>query len=322
MQINFPRLPIGVGLDEVALIVDVEAVLSYVVFQIRDETLKIDHCHQLQPAMFSRGSVARARVGGIGAGLWFTAAVDDVVLLSVLHEAVDAIVVALRDHDDWGLSGGRDGQYVSDLVADKAVLTVFKRHGIQVLSEESGLVGEGDGSLIAVVDPLDGSTNASRPLPWFATSLCVVDDAGARAAVVHDHPAGVRYDALRGGGARLDGALLPCREPVELADAIVGVNGLPPRNPGWAQYRALGAAALDLCAVADGRLDAYVDYDHEAHGSWDYLGGMLVCQEVGVTVGDAFGRNLVTTEHAARRTPVAAVGALFDDLVAARRDVS
>lgn len=254
--------------------------------------------------------------------MWFTADVDDVTLLSALHEAADAVVGAFRDHDDWGLSGGRDGQYASDLVADEAALTILERHGIQVLSEESGLVGEGDGSLVAVLDPLDGSTNASRLLPWFATSLCVVDGAGARAAVVHDHPTGVRYDAVRGGGARLDGALLPSRVAVELADAIVGVNGLPPRNPGWAQYRALGAAALDLCAVADGRLDAYVDYDHDAHGGWDYLGGMLVCQEVGVTVGDAFGRNLVTTEHAARRTPVAAVGALFDDLVAARRDVS
>lgn len=254
--------------------------------------------------------------------LWFTAAVDDATLLSALHEAVDAVVGAFRDNDDWGLSGGRDGQYTSDLVADEAALTILGRYGIQVLSEESGLVGEGDRSLVAVLDPLDGSTNASRLLPWFATSLCIIDGSGARAAVVHDHPAGVRYDAVRGGGARLDGALLPPRQPVELADAIVGVNGLPPRNPGWAQYRALGAAALDLCAVADGRLDAYVDYDHEAHGGWDYLGGMLVCQEVGVTVGDAFGRDLVTTEHAVRRTPVAAVGALFDDLIAARRDVS
>lgn len=272
--------------------------------------------------MVFRRCVARQWVGGIAPLLWFTAAVDDAALLSALHEAVDAVVGAFRDHDEWGLSGGREGQYASDLVADKAALEVLGRHGIQVLSEESGLVGEGDGSLVAVLDPLDGSTNASRPLPWYATSLCVVDDAGARAAVVHDHPAGVRYDAIRGGGARIDGTLLSPRDPVGLSDAIVGVNGLPPRNPGWAQYRALGAAALDLCAVADGRLDAYVDYDHEAHGSWDYLGGMLVCQEVGVTVGDAFGRDLVTIEHSDRRTPVAAAGSLFDDLIAARRAAS
>jgi len=254
--------------------------------------------------------------------LWFTAAMDDATLLTVLHEAVDAVVAAFRTQHDWGLSGERDGQYTSDLVADEAAVEVLQRHGIQVLSEESGLVGGGDGALVAVLDPLDGSTNASRPLPWFATSLCVVDDDGARAAVVHDHPAGVRYDAVRGGGARLDGVLLPERETVDLSDAIVGVNGLPPCNPGWAQYRALGAAALDLCAVADGRLDAYVDYDREAHGGWDYLGGMLVCQEVGVTVGDAFGRDLVTTVHDDRRTPVAAAGPLFEQLVAARQAAS
>ncbi len=272
--------------------------------------------------MFWSLCVAYSGVSEFAPDLWFTAAVDDAALLSVLHETVDAVVAAFRAHDDWGLSGGRDGQYASDLVADAAALAVLEGHGIQVLSEESGLVGKGDGALVAVLDPLDGSTNASRPLPWFATSLCVVDREGARAAVVHDHPAGVRHDAVRGGGARLDGVLLSTREPVDLSDAIVGVNGLPPVNPGWAQYRALGAAALDLCAVADGRLDAYVDYDHEAHGGWDYLGGMLVCQEVGVTVGDAFGRDLVTTAHGDRRTPIAAPGSLFDDLVAARRAAS
>jgi myo-inositol-1(or 4)-monophosphatase len=68
----------------------------------------------------------------------------------------------------------------------------------------------------------------------------------------------------------------------------------------------MGAAALDLCAVAGGRFDAYVDCSPSAHGSWDYLGGMLICQEAGAFVVDAFDRPLVTIEHAARRTPIAA----------------
>ena len=215
-----------------------------------------------------------------------------------------------------GPSGGREGQYASDLVADEAALDVFARAGISVLSEESG--GGGDG-LVAVVDPLEGSTNASRPLPWFATSICVLDGGRARAAVVHDHASGIRWEAAAGGGARVDGASLPRREPVALGDAIVAVNGLPPQNPGWAQFRCYGAAALDLCAVADGRFDAFVDFDHDALGPWDYLGGMLICQEAGVQVADAFDRRLVVTDHEARRTPVAGVGEAFDRLVAARR---
>ncbi len=106
----------------------------------------------------------------------------------------------------------------------------------------------------------------------------------------------------------------------DLGQALVGVNGLPGRHLGWGQFRALGAAALDLCAVASGRLDAYLDCADDAHGPWDYLGGLLVCHEAGATVVDAFDRDLVVLEHAARRTPVAAATAeVRDALVAARR---
>ena len=249
---------------------------------------------------------------------WFTAAVDNSELLFVLHSAVDAVVAAFDGHDDWGLAGGRPGQYTSDLVADDAAVAVLTDAGLRVLSEESGL-GHGNG-MVAVLDPLDGSTNASRPLPWYATSICVVDDSGPLAAVVHDHAAGVRHDALRDRGARVDGVPLVRREGVELGDALVAINGLPPRNPGWGQFRCYGAAALDLCAVADGRFDAFVDYDHDALGVWDYLGGVLVCREVGVEVVDAKGRDLVSLDPRARRTPVAAPGGLLAPLLEARRE--
>ncbi|MEM9203518.1 MAG: inositol monophosphatase [Actinomycetota bacterium] len=243
---------------------------------------------------------------------------DNVTVLEVLHRAVDAVVSAFAEHDDWGLSGGREGQYVSDLAADAAAVAVFEEAGLAVLSEESGLSQAA--TLVAVVDPLDGSTNASRPLPWFATSVCVLDAGRARAAVVHDHASGVRWDAVAGGGARVDGAPLVRREPVRLDESIVAINGLPSANPGWAQFRCYGAAALDLCAVADGRFDAFVDFDHEALGSWDYLGGMLICREAGVEVVDAFGRELEVVDHAARRTPVAAPSReVLEALVAARQ---
>lgn len=262
-------------------------------------------------------AVASARIPGGQGRAWFSVAVTDDELLAVVHEAVDAVVASFDGHDDWGLSGGRDGQYASDLVADSAALPVLQDAGLAVLSEESGR--SGDAELVALVDPLDGSTNASRPLPWFATSICVVEGDRPRVAVVHDHASGVRWDAIAGGGARVDGAALPRRASVSLDEAIVAINALPSRNPGWGQFRCFGAAALDLCAVADGRFDAYVDFDVDALGPWDYLGGMLVCQEAGVEVADAFDRPLVTLDHAARRTPVAGTGEAFIALLAARR---
>ncbi len=310
MEVDLPGLPVGVGLDEVPLVVDVEAVFGHMVLEVGDKTLKVDHCHRRKPAMIRAGCLPAA------SPVWSTAAVIDDDILALLHTSVDAVVDVFAEHDNWGLSGQRDGQYESDLAADAAALRVLREAGLGVLSEESGGGGEG---MLAVLDPLDGSTNASRPLPWFATSICVIENGEARAAVVHDHASGVRWDAIAGGGARIDGVVLPSRGAVPLGDSVVAINGLPTTNPGWAQFRCYGAAALDLCAVADGRFDAFVDYDVDALGPWDYLGGMLICQEVGVRVEDAFGRPLVVGDHAARRTPVAAIGPAFDQLAASRR---
>ncbi len=242
---------------------------------------------------------------------------DDIDLLTTLHEAVDAVVAALNVHDDWGLSGARAGQYVSDLVADRAANSVLLHSGLAVLSEESGLLGDPDG-VVVVVDPLDGSTNASRGLPWFATSICAVDGDGPLAAVVHDHPNHRRFDAIRGDGARLDGRRLSPRRAVPLSEAIVAVNAIPPAasgTPGWAQYRTYGATSLEMCGVAAGTFDGYIDFGPDGLGAWDYLGAMLVCQECEIEVVDAYGRTLVTTSHSERRNPVAAPSQLLVELL-------
>lgn len=227
-------------------------------------------------------------------------------LLPVLHDTASAVRRALDALSDWGPAGTRPGQYRSDLVADAAAVEVLTGAGLRVLSEESGLTGPA-GALLAVLDPVDGSTNASMGIPWYATSVCVLDDAGPLAAVVVNQASGVRFEATRGGGTRCDGKRLAPRATTELADAVVGVSGWPPRHLGWRQYRALGAAALDLCAVASGAFDAYVDCTRPAaHGPWDYLGGMLVCTEAGAVIVDGAGLDLVTRAHADRRSPVAA----------------
>lgn len=244
---------------------------------------------------------------------------DDDELPALLRRAGDAVADALGTLVDWGPSGARDGQYRSDVVADAAVRDVLEGAGVGVLSEESG-THRLDAARVVVVDPLDGSTNASRRLAWFATSLCVVDDQGPLVAHVRNLVTGRRYEARRGGGATVDGAPLRPSGCDRLDEALVGLSGLPPRHLGWAQFRALGAVALDLCAVADGTLDAFADCSVDAHGVWDYLGALLVCREAGVPVVDAHDRELVTLDHAARRTPVAAATpALLDELLAARR---
>ena len=230
---------------------------------------------------------------------------DDDGLLEVLHAAASAVAGALGELGDWGPAGTREGQYRSDLAADAAALSVLEGAGLGVMSEESG-AHRPELPVVVVIDPVDGSTNAARGIPWYATSLCAVDAEGPRAAVVVNQASGIRFEAVRGGGARKDGSPIRPSDCGSLDQAIVGFSGYPLRYVGWSQCRMLGAAALDLCAVAEGVLDGYAVVGGSQLGSWDYLGGMLVCTEAGAVVGELQGRELVTLDHTARRTPVAA----------------
>lgn len=239
----------------------------------------------------------------------------------MLHDVVTAVSESLRGLPDWGLAGTRDGQYRSDLVADEAALGVIGRAGFGALSEESG-VHDGDRDVIVVLDPVDGSTNASRGLPWWATSACAVDAEGPVAAVVGNQATGSRFEATRGGGARLNGEPIAPSGCTSMGESIVALSGYPRRWMGWSQYRALGAAALDICSVADGTIDAFIDCARQSLAPWDYMGAVLVCREAGAYVEDLHGRDLLVLEHGPRRTPVAAATAgLLAEAIARRADL-
>jgi fructose-1,6-bisphosphatase/inositol monophosphatase family enzyme len=240
-------------------------------------------------------------------------------LHAVLLETADAIGNALGALDNWGLAGTIPGQYHSDIAADAAAVQLLVDRGLGVLSEETGR-HHPERAITVVVDPVDGSTNASRGIPWYAISLCAVDGEGALAALVVNLANGATFRAERGAGASAGDLPLTPSARTAMNQSLVALSGYPRQYLGWYQFRALGAAALDLCAVAAGVVDAYIDCSWNAHGPWDYLGGMLVCREAGALVVDAEGRDLVMLEHTARRTPVAAgTQSLLDEAVAARR---
>src|SRR5256885_1481783 len=133
---------------------------------------------------------------------------------------------------------------------------------------------------------------------------------------------GTGCNAVAGKGAVVAGRPLSPWGRTARRESLVALSGYPPRWLGWYQYRALGAAALDLCAVAAGVVDAYLDCSWDAHGPWDYLGGVLVCREAGALVVDAQDRDLLTLEYTDRRTPVAAgTPSLLTAALAARRSL-
>lgn len=226
-------------------------------------------------------------------------------LLAVFGEAADAARDALvplkgaarRERTE------RPGQYALDLVADAAVLPILHEARVAVVSEESGRSGRDDAAVTVVLDPVDGSTNCSRDIPYWSISLCALDGDGPLCALVVNQATGVRTTAVRGKGAWRDGEPVAPSAVTRVEDAVVSFSGTPQRRLPWQQLRSLGSAALELCDVATGALDAYLT---SWQAPWDYLGGVLVCREAGATVVDAHGGELVVTDADARRQLVAA----------------
>jgi fructose-1,6-bisphosphatase/inositol monophosphatase family enzyme len=243
--------------------------------------------------------------------------VDDGALLEVLREAADAVREAMGTVRDWGPSGRRAGQYAFDLVADDAAVRVLQGAGLSVLSEESGKTLGTSADLLVVVDPIDGSTNASRSIPWYSTSLCVLDDEGPLVAVVQNQVTGERYEAVRRGGAERAGRAVTASGCRDLGSAMVALTGFPPRVPRWAQFRALGASSLEICAVAAGSLDAFVTTGGAKLYGWDYLGGLLVCLEAGAVATALTTADLIARDDRPRSLAVAATSELLEGLLAA-----
>ncbi|MDX2379519.1 MAG: inositol monophosphatase [Acidimicrobiia bacterium] len=242
--------------------------------------------------------------------------------LELFGKISDACAAILAVNEDWGLSGERDTQYSVDLLVDAACVPLLLAAGYSVLSEESGLQHPPSGTTsqgVVVVDPLDGSTNASLGLPWCNTALCLVEEGVPTVAMVTNLVTGERFTAVRGLGATRDGVPISVGAPVPLSEAIIAGNGVPSHRWGWRQFRAMGAAALDICTVAGGGFDGYVDMTPGEHGVWDYIAGLLIVEEAGGIAVDAFGRELVVVDPHALRAPVVASNReLLDELLAAR----
>jgi myo-inositol-1(or 4)-monophosphatase len=228
-----------------------------------------------------------------------------------LLELFERVGVAVRDAlapligDERRARTSRRGQYAIDLLADAAALRELRGIGLAIVSEESGRTGPPDAAIAVVLDPVDGSSNAARGLPYWATSLCALDADGPLAGLVVNQATGVTVTAVRGMGAWRDGRTIHASGVTRVEDSLVALSALPIRVLPWKQFRVLGSCALALCDVAAGSLDAFVD-GAAWHAPWDYLGGLLACREAGATVCDRADQPLEITAVSARRQILAA----------------
>ena len=163
-----------------------------------------------------------------------------------------------------------------------------------VLGEEGGLTGAGTSGVRWVVDPLDGTTNYLYGFPAWAVSIAAEVDGVAVAGAVHDPTHGETFSALLNHGSWCNGRRLAVRGAPALDTALVGtgfgyeadVRARQGLEVSWVlprvrDIRRGGAAALDLCWVATGRLDAYYERGLQP---WDWAAGMLVAGEAGAVV--------------------------------------
>jgi len=235
---------------------------------------------------------------------------DSDAVLALFASICDRTAALLAANGDWSASGERDGQYTVDVDIDASCLDILHAAGFAVLSEESGWTGTAAGEEpvhVVVVDPLDGSTNAALGLPWCATALCLVSHGVPVVAMVANLRTGDRYSAIRGAGAHRNGRPIRVGTARVLADSVIAVNARPPGAFRPAQYRSMGATALDIVSVADERgFDGSIDFDDDRIGVWDYLAAATILAEAGGVVADVRGRDLITLDHDARRRPVAA----------------
>ncbi len=178
------------------------------------------------------------------------------------------------------------------------------RDRLALLRPGDGILGEEGGDLMSagavrwVVDPIDGTVNFLYGIPAYAVSLAAQVDGVSVAGAVADVAGGRIYSAAAGFGAHVSAAgrrrRLRCNTVDELSLALVGTGfGYSPSRraaqaallaqllPSVRDVRRLGSAALDLCMVAAGRLDAH--YEHGLH-EWDWAAGALIAAEAGAHV--------------------------------------
>ncbi len=214
------------------------------------------------------------------------------------------------------LKGRNDYVSDADRAAEKAVIDCIHKHYPEhaILAEESGAIGESD--TVWIIDPLDGTTNYLHGFPVFAVSIGVQEKGRMEHAVVYDPLRQELFTASRGTGAQLDGRKIRVSGQMNMERALIG-TGFPFRqeNLDISAYlnmlsktishtsgvRRVGAAALDLCYVAAGRLDGFFE---TGLASWDLAAGGLIIREAGGMISGLDGsENYLDTGHVLAGTP-------------------
>jgi myo-inositol-1(or 4)-monophosphatase len=183
--------------------------------------------------------------------------------------------------------------------SDRSAERLIRRTLLDARPDDAVLGEEGDdepgtSGVRWIVDPIDGTVNFLYGIPQYAVSIAAELDGEVVAGVVLNVATGTEYTAVRGGPAQRDGVPIHVRATVPLHERLVGTGFSYEAHQREVQARALlellprirdirrfGSCALDLCGVAQGSLDGYVE---EGVNLWDHAAGGLIARAAGARV--------------------------------------
>lgn len=249
--------------------------------------------------------------------------------LEVAFEAADCAGEVLKKH--YGRLAQVDEKFQAGLVseADRESETVIKEilfrrfPNHQILGEETGLSGaEASENALWMIDPLDGTTNYVHRVPFFCISLGLEVDGELVMGVVDAPLLGSRYHAVRGEGAFLNGRPISVSKRTQFREGLFA-TGFSSSDHTLDQQmemvshvirhargiRRLGAAALDLCFVAEGIFDGFWERNLQP---WDTAAGALIAREAGGVATDFSGRDFEPRMRSILCAPPAQHGPLLE----------
>ena len=223
-------------------------------------------------------------------------------------DVAEAVAVAIKElvgtsKGDRVVGMGADGtpSKLIDIVAEDAALEILASSGIdmKVVSEEKGIFTYGEKpEFTLVLDPLDGTFNATHNIPFYSISIAIGNNnlSDIRYAKVFNLASGTDFTAALGNGAFCNGKEIHTSSVKQVPDFTVATYSY---HDGWdvlkrlgrnvRRIRTLGSAALELCYVASGGLDAFVDTRNRLR-IMDVAAGLLIVKEAGGKVTDGNGR--------------------------------
>jgi myo-inositol-1(or 4)-monophosphatase len=228
---------------------------------------------------------------------------------SVLHDAAervqevrDKLVSAREGTERIGEGAGGDITMRVDQEAEQEIIAVLKQKGdVRIVAEEQGETGPKDARWTVIVDPIDGSSNFERGIPFYCTSIAVLEGRtldDTKHGLVRNLVNGDTYYAQAGSYATKNGAEIKTSTLQNLREATVGIDISRTTLPVVKSLNVLiasikrqmhfGANALETCFLAEGRLDGFLDIRGRIR-IMDMAAGQLIAKQAGAVFSDERG---------------------------------